>query len=248
MTGSSFVAKSEADGYTLLMGSVANTTMFAVYSQITYDLNRDLVPICQITSIPNFLVVSATSPHKTVQDLVAEAKKSPGKMTAGSSGMGASPHLTLELFKHITKSDILHVPYKGAPPAELDLMANRISMMFDNAALPQIQSGSLRAIAVSTGKRTSALPDVPTMIESGIPNFNVSSWYGLWAPRGTPADIVDLLIKNVTQIMSQQDIREKVLQFGGDVEVRCGDEFQQFIDAELSKWKKIAQEAQVKVD
>ena len=248
MTGSSFVAKSDADGYTLLMGSIANTTMFAVYTHVSYDLNRDLRPLCQITSVPNILVVGASSPYKTVQDIIADAKKSPGKLTGGSSGIGASPHLTLELFKHLTQTDILHVPYKGSPPGELDLIANRISMMFDNAALPQVKSGNLRALAVSTAKRTATLPDVPTLIESGIPGFDVSSWYGMWAPHGTPDKIVDLLIKNITELMAQPDIKEKVLQLGGDVEVKCGDKFQTLINSELIKWKKVAKDAQIKVN
>jgi tripartite-type tricarboxylate transporter receptor subunit TctC len=248
MIGSDVVAKAPGDGYTILMGSVANTTIPAVYAHVPYDLKRDLIPLCQVISIPNFLVVSADSPYKSVADLVAAAKAAPGKFSFASSGAGASPHLSGELFKVMTGTDMLHVPYKGSGPAQVDLMGGRVTMMFDNASLPLIKGGKLRALAVSSPKRAAAAPDVPTVAEAGVPGYGVTSWYGLWVPKGTPQSAIDLLDKNIAEIFADKDIQAKMLEFGGDTEVACGDKFSAFIDTELAKWSDLVKKANIKID
>jgi tripartite-type tricarboxylate transporter receptor subunit TctC len=248
MIGSDVVAKSPGDGYTILMGSVANTTIPAVYAHVPYDLKRDLVPLCQVISIPNFMVVAADSPYKTVADVIAAAKAAPGKLSFASSGAGASPHLSGELFKVMTGTDMLHVPYKGSGPAQVDLMGGRVTMMFDNAALPQVKGGTLRALAVSTPKRTAAAPNVPTVAEAGVPGYAVSSWYGLWVPKGTPQPVIDLLDKNIAEIFEEKAIKDKILELGGDTEVACGDKFSAFIDTELAKWSDLVKKANIKID
>ena len=248
MIGSDVVAKSAGDGYTILMGSIANTTIPAVYANVPYDLEKDLVPLCQVISIPNFMVVGESSPYKTVADIIAAAKANPGQLTFGSSGAGASPHLSSELFKVMTGTDMLHIPYKGSGPAQIDLMGGRISMMFDNAALPLIKGGKLRALAVSSPKRFAAAPDIPTVAEAGVPGYGVTSWYGLWVPKGTPAPIVDLLNKNISEMFNELDIKEKIIGLGGETEVACGSKFTALIDSELAKWSKLVKEANIKVD
>ncbi len=248
MTGSDVVAKSTADGYTILMGSIGNTTIPAVYSKVPYDLDRDLAPLCQVISIPNVLVVGETSPYKSVADIVAAAKANPGKLTFASSGAGASPHLSGELFKAMTGTNILHIPYKGSGPAQIDLMAGRVSMMFDNASLSQIQGGKLHAIAVSSAKRSAALPDVPTVAEAGVPGYAVTSWYGLWAPKGTPQPVIDLLTKNITEIFQDDSIKQKVSGLGGETDVACGSKYAAFIDSELAKWSKLAKDTNLKIE
>lgn len=248
MTGSDVVAKSPPDGYTILMGSVANTTIPAVYSKVPYDLNRDLAPLCQVISIPNFMVVGEASPYKSVSDLIAAAKATPGKLTFASSGAGASPHLSSELFKVMTGTDMLHIPYKGSGPAQIDLMAGRVTMMFDNAALAQIKGGKLRALAVSSPKRSAALPDVPTVAEAGVPGYAVTSWYGLWVPMGTPQSVIDLLNKNITEIFQDDAIKEKILGLGGETDVVCGAKYAAFINSELAKWSKLVKDANIKVE
>lgn len=247
MTGSDNVAKSAPDGYSILMGSVANTTLPAVYTHVPYDLNKDLAPLCQVISIPNFMVVGANSPYKTVKDIIAAAKANPGKLTFASSGVGASPHLSSELFKVMTGTDMVHVPYKGSGPAQIDLIAGRVSMMFDNASLPQVKAGQLRALAVSSPKRFSAAPDIPTVAEAGVPGYAVTSWYGLWVPKGTPQPIIDMLDKNITEIFQDKSVQDKIMNLGGETQVVCGKEFQTFIDAELVRWEKLVNEAHLKV-
>jgi tripartite-type tricarboxylate transporter receptor subunit TctC len=248
MTGSDNVAKSAGDGYTILMGSVANTTLPAVYTHVPYDLNKDLAPLCQVISIPNFMVVGARSPYKTVKDIIAAAKANPGKLTFASSGTGASPHLSSELFKVMTGTDMVHVPYKGSGPAQIDLIAGRVTMMFDNAALPQVKAGQLRALAVSSPRRFPGAPDIPTVAEAGVPGYSVTSWYGLWVPKATPQPIVDLLDKNIAEIFKDDTIKEKILNLGGETEVVCGQKFQSMIDSELVKWDKLVTDAHLKVD
>lgn len=247
MTGSDNVAKSAPDGYSILMGSVANTTLPAVYTHVPYDLNKDLAPLCQVISIPNFMVVGANSPYKTVKDIIAAAKANPGKLTFASSGVGASPHLSSELFKVMTGTDMVHVPYKGSGPAQIDLIAGRVSMMFDNASLPQVKAGQLRALAVSSPKRFSAAPDIPTVAEAGVPGYAVTSWYGLWVPKGTPQPIIEMLDKNITEIFQDKSVQDKIMNLGGETQVVCGKEFQTFIDAELVRWEKLVNEAHLKV-
>lgn len=245
MIGSDAVAKATPDGYTILVGSIANTIFPATKKSVPYDLEKDLVPLCQVVSVPNFLVVSAQSPYKTLKDLIADAKAHPGQLTFASSGTGASPHLSGEMLKVMAGIDIIHVPYKGSGPAMVDLVPGRVTMMFDNAALPYVKQGKLRALAVSTAKRSAAAPEIPTLAEAGVPGYALSSWYGLWAPKGTPDAIVKLLQKNITQAFADPEIQKKLLNFGGEADVVCGDDFAAFIHSQTEKWVKLAKDANI---
>jgi tripartite-type tricarboxylate transporter receptor subunit TctC len=248
MTGSDAVAKSPADGYTVLMGSVANTTFPAVNRKVPYDLVNDLTPLCRVMSVPNYLVVGVDTPYKTVADLIAGAKARPGELTFASSGPGASPHLSGELLKVMAGINIVHVPYKGSGPAFVDLIPGRVTMMFDNAAYSQVRAGKLRAIAVSTPERSPAAPDVPTVAESGVPGFSVTSWYGLWVPHGTPKAATETLKAKLKEQFSDPAMQQKMLALGGKADLLCDGEFVTFIDSELAKWKKLVVDANIKID
>jgi tripartite-type tricarboxylate transporter receptor subunit TctC len=246
--GSDVVAKAPADGYTILMGSVANTTFPAVYTKVPYDLVRDLAPLCKVISIPIFLVVNEASPYKSVADVIAAARKNPGKLTFASTGTGGSPHLTGELFKMMTGTGILHVPYKGSGPGQIDLMGGRVSMMFDNGALSLIKDGKLRALAVSSAERSSAAPDVPTLAETGVSGFAVTSWFGLWVTKGTPASIVDLLENNIAEIFKDEQIKSRVRDLGGTIDVVCGPRFAALINLDLAKWSDLVKYVGIKIE
>lgn len=245
MSGSDAVAKATPDGYTLLVGSIANTIFPATKKSVPYDLEKDLVPLCQVVSVPNFLVVSAQSPYQTLKDLIADAKAHPGQLTFASSGTGASPHLSGEMLKVMAGVDITHVPYKGSGPAMLDLVPGRVTMMFDNAALPYVKQGKLRALAVSTAKRSAAAPEIPTLAEAGVPGYALSSWYGLWAPKGTPDAIVKLLQTNITKAFADPELQKKLLNFGGEADVVCGKDYADFIHSQMAKWAKLAKDASI---
>ena len=248
VTGSDFVAKAPADGYTLLVGSVANTIIPVLYRKVPYDLKKDLTPLCQVVSVPNFLVVGATSPYKTVADLIAAAKASPGKLTFASTGVGASPHLSGEMLKVMAGIDVVHIPYKGSAPAQLDLMSNRVTMMFDNGAMGQVKAGKLRALAISSGKRSAVTPDLPTVAESGVPGFDIASWYGVWAPKGTPEPAVAFLRTSIAEAFADPGVKEKLASLGVEINVRCGPDFERFIDAESAKWGPLVNRLGLKLD
>ncbi len=246
--GSDLAAKAPPDGYTLLVGSIANTIIPALYKKVPYDLERDLVPICRVISLPNFLVVGASSPYKTVQDLLTAAKADPGKLTFASSGVGASPHLSGELFKLMTGTDIVHIPYKGSGPAQLDLMAGRVTMMFDNAALGQVKGGKLRALAVSSDKRSAAAPDLPTVSESGVPGFGITSWYGFWAPKGTSDPVLALLRSSIEEAFKDPAVKAKLLGLGAETDVACGADFARFIGTETAKWGALVKKTGIQLE
>ena len=248
MTGSDAVARSNDKGYTLLMGSVANTTFPAVNKKVPYDLVTDLIPLCRVMSVPNYLVVSADSPYKSLKDLLADAKARPGQLTFASTGPGATPHLSGELLATMAGVDLTHVPYKGSGPAFVDLIPGRISMMFDNAAYSQVKAGKLRALAVSSPERTPAAPEIPTVAESGVPGFSVTSWYGLWAPKDTPPEAVELLRGKLHALFSEPGTQEKMVTLGGKADLACGADFATFIDAELAKWRKVVADADIKIE
>jgi len=191
--GAEIVSRAAPDGYTLYVGSIANTINRTLYSQLNYDFVKGFEPVGLLATIPNILVVNPKLPIKTVQEYIAYAKQHPGKLTCASSGSGSSIHLSCELFKMKTGTDILHVPYRGSGPAVADLLGGQVDSMFDNlpSSLPHVQAGKLRAIGVTSPQRLPATPDVPTLAESGLPDFDVESWFGLVAPAGTPRPVID---------------------------------------------------------
>lgn len=249
--GSELVAKSAPDGYTLLMGTVGTHAINpSLYSKMPYDHVRDFAPVILVAGVPNVLVVHPSVPANTVAELIAYGKANPGKLNFASSGSGTSIHLAGELFRVQTGIQMTHVPYKGSAPAIQDLLGGQVQLMFDNlpSALPQIKAGRLRALGVTSATRAAALPDVPTIAESGLPGFEASSWFGLLAPAGTPRDVVARLDAEVAKWLASQDARDKLLAQGAIAAGGTPEDFSAHIAAETAKWAKVVKESGAKVD
>lgn len=244
------VAKSPPDGYTLLIGTISNATNMTAYKSPGYDTLRDFVHITQTMSAPSVLAVHPSVPVKSVRDLIALAKKEPGKLTYASSGNAGSPHLAGELLKMRTGIDIVHVPYKGATPAMTDLLSGQVTMSFQTAlsAIPYLKSSKLHVLAVAAHKRMTLLPDVPTMAEAGVPDFEVSSWNGLFAPAKTPPEIVARLHAATVKALAMPDVREKLAAQGAEAVGNTPEEFRAYIRAEIEKWGRVIRESGAKVE
>ena len=244
------VAKAAPDGYTLLMGSEIIAINTSLYSKIGYDPVKDLAPITLVGTVPNILIVHPGLPVNSVNDLIALAKKTPGKISFASTGQGTSTHLSSELFKLMANVDMLHVPYKGGPPAIADLISGQVNMMFINmpTGITHVRSGKAKIIAVSSIKRVSQLPDVPTVDQAGVKGFETSAWSGLYAPAGTPVDIVNRLNAEVVKILKQPSVREQLMAQGAEPVGDTPEEFSRFTLAEISKWAKIIKISGAKVD
>ncbi len=248
--GADAVAKSAPDGYTLLMGAVHHTIAPNVYRKLSYDFQKDLTPVSVVAIVPNVLVVSPSFPAKNVQELVAYAKANPGKLTYASNGNGTAHHLIGEQFKAQTGTNIVHVPYKGSAPAITDLMGGQVSMMFDTAssALPYIKAGKLKPLAVATAKRSSALPDVPTLAESGLPGFDIASWFGILAPTGTPPEIVNRLSTEIAKALALPDVKKQFAAIGAEPVGNTPAQMTAQIKDEVTRFGKLVKEAHVSMD
>jgi len=249
--GSDIVAKSAPDGYTLLVGAVSPQAInVTLYPKLPYDVMRDFAHVTLIAAVPNVLEVNPGVPVKTVKELIALAKAQPGKLTYASSGSGTSIHLSAELFKTMAGVDMLHIPYKGSAPAITDLISGQVNLMFDNlpSSLAQIKAGKLRAIAVTTLKRSPALPDVPTIAESGLPGYDASSWFGMHAPAGTPSDIVHKLSSTVAKSLHTPEMRERLASQGAEPVGNTPEQFTEFVRAEIAKWAKVVKASGARVD
>ena len=249
--GAELVAKAPADGYTLLMGTVGTHAINAsLYAKMPYDHVKDFAPVILVAAVPNVLVVHPSVPATTVAELIAYAKANPGKLNFASSGSGTSIHLAGELFKVMAGVQMTHVPYKGSAPAIADLLGGQVQLMFDNlpSALPQIRAGKLRALAVTSSQRAAALPDVPTIAESGLPGYEASSWFGLLAPAGTPADIVAKINGEVARWLASPEAKEKLLAQGANAAGGTPEDFARHIATETAKWQKVVRESGAKVD
>lgn len=244
------VAKAAPDGYTLLMGSEIIAINTSLYSKIGYDPVKDLAPITLVGTVPNILIVHPSLPVNSVNDLIALAKKTPGKISFASTGQGTSTHLSSELFKLMANVDMLHIPYKGGPPAIADLISGQVNMMFINmpTGITHVRSGKAKIIAVSSIKRVSQLPDVPTVDQAGVKGFETSAWSGLYAPAGTPVDIINRLNAEVVKILKQPSVREQLMAQGAEPVGDSPEEFSRFTLAEISKWAKIIKISGAKVD
>ncbi len=244
--GAEIVAKSPPDGYTLLM---ATTGVMAInsslYRNLNYDAAKDLEPVCYIASITNVLVVPADSPLKSVGDLVAYAKASPGKLTFASSGAGSSTHMSAELFKAMAGIDLVHIPYKGSGQALPDLLSGRVSMMFENmpGAVSYIQSGKLRALAVTGLNRTPALPEVKTVAESGVAGYESLSWSGIAVASGTPRDVIARLNREINAIVTTPEMRQKLAEQGAEAIGGTPEAFAEQIRREREKWSRVVRDA-----
>jgi len=249
--GTDLVAKAAPDGYTLLMGGIGSLSINpAIYSKIPYDPVRDFTAIIQIAQVPNVLVVHPSLPIKTVKELIALAKANPGKLSFSSSGSGSSDHMSGELFKSLAHVDLVHVPYKGGAPAITDAIAGQVSMTFSNqpTALPHVKSGKLRGIAVTSIKRSSAAPELPTIDESGLKGFDVSSWVGVNAPANLPREIVTRVNAEIVKGMNAPAGRERLNQLAFDPVLSTPDQYAAHIKSEVAKWAQVAKTAGAKLD
>ena len=241
------VVRSTADGYTLLSVASPNAINATVYEKLNYNFIRDIAPVASITRLPDIIVVNPEFPAKTVPEFIAYAKANPGKIAMASAGNGTSGHVAGELFKMMAGVDLLHVPYRGGPPAVTDLLAGRVQVLFDvvTNSLEQIKAGKLRALAVTTLERCPALPDVPTVAEF-VPNYEASYWTGLGAPKGTPAEIVEKLNSVINAALADPKIKTRITDLGGTVLSLSSADFGTFIAAETDKWAKVVQFAGIK--
>lgn len=242
------VAKSAPDGHTLLLGTVVDSISPSLIKNLPFDFQRDLAPITLVVNYPFYLVVTPSLPARSVQELIAYAKANPGKLNFGSNGNGSSPHLAGEMLKTLAAVDIVHVPYKGAPPMLTDMFSGQIQVAFLNAAsaLPLIRSEKLRALGVSGAQRSPHARELPTLIESGLQGFEIYSWFGVLTRAGTPASIVDKLNREILNVLKQPDVRERLDKQGMDVTVTTPDEFRKFIQTEMLKHAKIVRDASIK--
>jgi tripartite-type tricarboxylate transporter receptor subunit TctC len=249
--GSDVVAKAPADGYTLLMATTSTHAVApSLYAKLPYDPLKDFAPIANVASSPLILVVSSSLPVTSVRELIAYAKANPGKLSYASSGNGTVNHLTGEMLKGAIGADLVHVPYKGSALAFPDVMEGRVPLMFDYAIsmLPQIKSGKLRPLAVTSLKRTVTMPDTPTLDASGLPGFESILWVGLFAPPGTPREIVARINAEVGKLLQLPDVKEKFAQQGADPVGGSPEQFAAAIRSDIAKWGKIVKDSGAKAD
>ena len=249
--GAEAVAKAAPDGYTLLMATTGVMAINnALYKNMTYDAAKDLEPVSYTTSITNVLTVPLEIPAKSVAELVALAKAQPGKLSFASSGAGSSTHLSGELFKSMAGIDVLHIPYKGSGQALIDLMAGRVSMIFDNmpSVLPYIRGGKLRGLGVTGARRSAAMPELPTIAEAGVPGYESLSWSGIAAPAGTPKDIVLRLNRDIGAVLAMGDVRQKLTELGADPVGGPPDAFAAHVRSEREKWGRLIRERNITVN
>jgi tripartite-type tricarboxylate transporter receptor subunit TctC len=249
--GSDHVAKSPADGYTILGGTISTHAINAsLYKNLPYDPIKDFVPITQLVSMPNVLVVPQNFPANTAAEFVQYAKQKKGPLACASAGNGTSQHLTCELFNITATTEILHVPFKGGAPGMTAVISGDVQSMFDNAisAIPHVKGGKVKALAVSTSKRSSLLPDLPTLAESGLPGFEVNAWQGVFMAAGTPKEISDRVAKEIRAILAKPEIRERILASGTEPVGNSSEEFGAFVKTEVSKWAEVVRKSGAKVD
>jgi tripartite-type tricarboxylate transporter receptor subunit TctC len=249
--GATQTAKAAPDGYTIMGGTISTHAINAsLYKKLPYDPVKDFVPITLIARVPNLLVVNPEVPAKNVKELIALLKANPGKYTFASSGNGTSQHLSGELFKSMAGVDMQHIPYKGSPPALQDVVGGQVTMTFDNitTAWPLAKAGKLRPLAVTTAKRSPIAPDVPTLAESGLAGYEVGSWQGVFAPAGTPPDVVKRLNTEIVKIINMPDVRAKLEALGAEPVGNSSDEFATIVKSEVAKWAKVVKESGAHVD
>lgn len=249
--GGQAAAKAAPDGHTLFMGTVGTHAINAsLYKKMPFDPVKDFAPLTRVANVPNLLVANPAQPYKSVKDLITYAKANPGKVNFGSSGNGSSIHLSGELFKSLAKVDMQHVPYKGSAPAVTDLLGNQIGIMFDNmpSAIQHVRSGKLVPLAVTTAKRSPELPNVPTIAEAGVPGYEATSWFGMFAPAGTPAPVLAKLNAAIVKVLAQPDVKKKINEQGAEVYSETPEQFAAFIQAESVKWGKVVKESGASLD
>lgn len=249
--GAEAVARAAPDGHTLLMATTGVMAINnALYKNMTYDAAKDLEPVLFVASITNVLIVPPDFPARSVAELIAAAKKDPGKLSFASSGAGSSTHMSAELFKALSGTDLLHIPYKGSGQALPDLMSGRVSMMFENApgAVGHIRSGKVRALAQTGLKRSPSLPDLPTVAESGVPGYESLSWSGIAVPAGTPRAVIERLSKDLNAVLAMPEMRQKLADQGAEAVGGAPEVFARHIRAEREKWSRLIREKNIVVN
>lgn len=239
------VARAQPDGYTLLISAVSTLAISSnLYSNLQYDLMKDLTPVAVVASVPNVLVVNPSVPAKTVKELIALAKAEPGKLNFASAGTGTTVHLSGELFKSMADVNLVHIPYKGAAPAMNDLLGGQVQMMFDflSASAQQIKAGKLRALGVTSSTRSPFLPDVPTIAEAGVPGYEVLGYFGIFAPAGTPAAVIDRLNRELAAVVNMPEVKQRFADQSLTPATQTPAEFSAALNGEMKKWAKVVKD------
>jgi tripartite-type tricarboxylate transporter receptor subunit TctC len=248
--GAAIVAKSPGDGYTLLVHSAAQAYNPAIYANLSYDTVKDFAEVVPLAGQPNVLVVAPATGMKSVADLVAAAKQKPGALNFASAGNGSGTHINAEKFRLAAGIDVLHIPYKGTPEALADTMAGRVTYFFSpiSAALPQVREGKLTALGVSTAKRSNVLPNVPTIAESGLAGFDYNLWVGMFAPAGTPADLVERINRDVLRVLQTPEAKERLTALGAEAMPMTPAEFRKFVQNEIADSGKVIKAAGIRIE
>ncbi|MFW7340226.1 tripartite tricarboxylate transporter substrate binding protein [Pollutimonas sp. H1-120] len=246
----SFVSRAAPDGYTLFVTSIGHAVNPAMYKNVTYDPVKDFTPIGKVLTAPNVMVVPKSSPFNNVKELIDYAKKNPGMLNVASSGIGTSVHLSAELFKQLAGVDVTHVPYKGTGTAMPDLLAGTTQLMFPNlpSALPHVKRGDLKAFGVTTKQRSSAAQDIPTLAEAGVPNYDMSTWYGMIGPAGMDKDVVARLNEVLQKVLNDPSVRARLNSQGADPAPGSPEEFGAFVAQETEKWAKLVKESKLEIN
>lgn len=249
--GASLAAKAAPDGYTVFIGGAHHAIAPSFYKKLDYDIEKDFIPVTVIAQPPQVIVVNPSRVQaNTLQELLDYARKNPGKLNYGSAGNGSSHHLAGELFKLQTKTFITHIPYKGAGPALSDLIAGQVDMMFDGlgSSAQHIRAGRIKALAVASSKRSPAFPNVPTAAEAGVPNYEVSTWYAMWVPKGTPKEIVDRLYTETEKALNTPDLKQAWISNGSETPQFTQEQFAQFQRSEIKRWAQVVQASGARID
>jgi tripartite-type tricarboxylate transporter receptor subunit TctC len=250
MIGAEIVARAAPDGYTIVLGTIGPFAINAGLYKMPYDIVKDFAPITYSANVANVLVVNPSVPAKDVKELLALARAKPGTLTFGSSGTGGAPHMAVELLRLLAKVNVTHVPYKGGGPAMADLVGGQITCSFASmpSAIPFIKAGKLRALGVSSSKRSPALPEAPTVAEAGVPGFAVLDWQGFFTTAKTPPEIVNKLNAEIRRILAQPDVVERLTAAGVEIQTSTPKEWGDFVKSEVEKWQKVTKEAGIKVE
>ncbi len=249
MIGAEFTARAAPDGYTLLMVPVTYAVTPSLFAKMTYDVEIDLSPVAQVAAAPFILVVHPTLPVKTVKDLIALDRRSPGQINFASASTGGMPHLAGELFNSMTGTKLVHIPYKGAAPATTDLLSGQVTLMFNNmlSAMPQVKAGRLRAVAVTSSKRSAAAPELPTIAET-VPGYEASGWYGAFAPAATSKELIGRLNAEMNRIMKMPDVTQRLAGDGVEAVGTTPEQFGAYLKQEVAKWGKVVKASGAKAD
>ncbi len=250
IVGSQFVQRAAPDGHVLMVIPITHVTNSSLMKSVPFDPLKDFTPVTLLASLPIMLVANKSLPVKSVGELIAYAKANPGKLNCGSGGNGTSQHLACELFKSSARVDIKHIPYKGNAAAMTDVIGGQIELLFDQmaTAVPHVKGDRVRALAVTTATRSPAMPEVPTVAESGVPGFETTAWFGVVGPAGMPRDLVDRIQGSFARALAQPDIREKLAAQGLTLVGNRADEFGPFMQVEMAKWAKVIQEAGIRLE